>query len=82
MTFAGVKAGINRALEQALLEGKDENATALTEDLYAALQQAGSDEALRTAAVETFAERLATLELGDEWRTDLGATFNEDPSTT
>jgi hypothetical protein len=79
---AEVMAGNEAAFERALQKWSDEAHESYAEKMAAELQtelgEAGDDEAKRAAAVETFARKLASIEYGDGWATDLDLIFSED----
>ncbi|MEK6384091.1 MAG: hypothetical protein V4797_05805 [Paraburkholderia tropica] len=50
----------------------------LANDLFARIEQAGEGDAARTMAINEFARKLAEVEFGSGWSTDLGSLFIED----
>lgn len=50
--------------------------------MNACIEAAGEDEQQRAEAIGSFAEKLATLECGAAWETDLANVFDEDGSTS
>jgi len=79
---AHVLAGHQTAYKQALQKWSDEShasyAQGLVDELETILQTCGDDESRRVAAITTFAEKMAALEHGEKWTTDLDAVFDED----
>lgn len=75
---AGIQAAFQRVLQKWHEEASTARSQALAEEFKDTLQRAGDDEIKRTAAVTAFVARVATVELGATWTTDLGAIFDED----
>ena len=76
----GVKDAFDRAFHQWSDESRADYAQLLADELGAILEESGEDEARRAAAIRTFAEMVATVELGATWATDLDTIFDEDTS--
>lgn len=79
---AQVQGGIQQAFGCAMQKWQEEAhasyAEELANDLLARIEQAGEGEAARTLAINEFAMKLAEVELGSGWSTDLGNLFIED----
>ena len=79
---ARVQGGIQQAFGCAMQKWQEEAhasyAEELENDLLARIKQAGEGEAARTLAINEFAIKLAEVELGSGWSTDLGNFFIED----
>jgi len=80
--LAGIQSEFNRALQQWSVEAHDSYAEQLTDELQMAVQEAGEDETMRAAAIAKFARKLALLEHGGTWETDLNTVFDEDSGQT
>jgi hypothetical protein len=78
----GNNKAFSRALQTWSEEARASYAEQLAGELAVSVQAAGEDEAKRSAAIATFAQKLAAIEYGDGWSTDLGAVFDEDTSAT
>lgn len=76
--LAANQAAFNRALQQWSSETHAEYVEQLTAELEVDVAQAGENETQRTAAIETFARKLATIEHGDKWETELDEILDED----
>lgn len=68
----------DRALTQWSIEAREDYAEDLVRELQETIAQAGGDEAQRTLAVRSFAQKLACIELGESWETDLETLFIDD----
>lgn len=76
--WAGISTEFDRALTQWNIEAREDYAEDLVRELQEAIAQAGEDEAQRTLAVRSFAQKLACIELGESWETDLETLFTDD----
>ena len=77
----GNNAALKRAMQVWNEEARRSYAEDLAAELAASLEATGSDEGKRAAEIESFASKLAAIEFGDGWSTDLGTLFNEDEAT-
>ncbi len=79
---AQIRRGIEEAFGRAMQKWQEEAQASYTEDLandlLARIEQAGDGEAARMTAINEFARKLAEVELGSGWSTDLGNIFIED----
>ncbi|WP_334066253.1 hypothetical protein [Burkholderia cepacia] len=79
---AQVQGGIEQAFGYAMRRWQEEAhasyAEELANDLLARIEKAGEGESARTLAINEFAMKLAEVELGSSWSTDLGNLFIED----
>lgn len=76
--MAGAGGAFNAACEQWSKEAEEENAQNWTNELNRAIIEAGTDETARIAAIESFFEKLATVEHGGAWKTELDMKLMED----
>lgn len=79
---AEVSGAFQRARDQWDVEAHDCYNEQLADELNACIEAAGEDEQQRAEAIGSFAEKLATLECGAAWETDLANVFDEDGSTS
>lgn len=76
--LTGISREFERALEQWSTEAREDYAGDLAQELQEAIAQAGDDEAQRAHALQTFAKKLAHIELGESWETDLDTLLTDD----
>lgn len=72
------RAAMTRAMQTWSEEAHADYAEKLTGELEAEIEAAGDDPARRQSAIEGFAEKLAVVEHGGSWSTDLETVFDED----
>lgn len=72
-TMEGVKAAFDFALNKWSEEARADYIDELADGLSKALEAAGQDEEARATAITKFAEKLATIEHGSAWMTELAA---------
>lgn len=76
--MAGNQAAFEQALQQWSSEAYAEHVEQLTSELVIDIAQAGKDEVRRSAAIEVFVRKIAAIEHGEKWETELDEIFDED----
>ena len=75
---AGGAAAFDCALKKWSEEAHADYVEALSNELHASIETVGDNEMDRAAAIRNFAEKLAALEHGAAWMTELDEVLNED----
>lgn len=74
----GIKNAFERVLEKWRHESQESYFHDLSQELLNQIIAVGDSEEARTAIIRAWAEKIATIEMGDSWAEDLDTTFNED----
>lgn len=76
-----VSQAFNSALSQWSTEAHDTRVQQIVEEMETELLAAGEDESRRATVIGTFARKLAVVEHGGAWESELNLSFNEDKGT-
>lgn len=76
--LAGNQAAFKQALNQWSSEAQAEYAEQLTKELMCNVAKAGENEDQRIAVIENFARKIAIIEHGEKWETELDETLVDD----